>query len=202
MVIMMRDLSEIDDEEKMLSTLSPHAAPFHPYFKKEDSQFAIYNEGMPCLVVTTEADLSNLLHGIQDEALDEGFPPDAQEAAELEAVDDFVETMAALSLLEEREERARHEFNHIKKRWEVRRAEGLRGRPRPPMHLVDPKLHKTTTMSVVAVNSIVPYSHYHVQQEKMRLRESALSRRDFTVKKSSVMVQQRRAVIQQPRKQN
>ncbi|GAX10841.1 hypothetical protein FisN_31Hh048 [Fistulifera solaris] len=109
-------------------------------FDLPEDAFAIYNNGVPSLVLTTEQDIYDILHGIEDPL--ECFPPDAQEAAELEACEAFVETMAMLALLEEAEEQARHHFGHIRKRWEVRRQRGLIGRPKPAQHSVRIKPHQ------------------------------------------------------------
>jgi hypothetical protein len=104
-------------------------APFSFEETMPEDAFAIYNNGVPSLVLTTEQDIYDILHGIEDPM--ECFPPDAQDAAELEACEAFVETMAVLAMLEEAEEKARHHFSHIRKRWEVRRQRGLVGRPKP-----------------------------------------------------------------------
>lgn len=189
------------EEEKMMDhrTLSASAKPFHPHCFYEPVSVAIYNEGIPSMVLKSEDAVSQILHGIQDEALDEEFPPDAQEAAELEAVEIFVEMMAQLSLLEEMEERARTSFSHIKKRWEARRKEGLKNRPRSPKHMVDRSDHKTQTHTLFSsqCRSVVPYSHHH-NREKV-LQHEAVARRNETVRKMPVM---QRPVIQQPRKQS
>jgi hypothetical protein len=122
----------------MTSLLSPNAAAFHPFY--EPVNVAIYNDGVPSMTLVSEEEVCEILHGIQDEALDEGFPPTAADAAELEAVAAFVECMAMLAYMEEREEEARLTFCHIKKRWEVRRSEGLqlasrRTEPRNAKHI-------------------------------------------------------------------
>lgn len=178
-------------------SLSPNAAPFHPYF--EPCNIAIYNDGMPSLTLTSEADCSKILHGIQDEALDEGFPPDAGDAAELDDVDAYVEEMALLAFLEEQEQMARSDFSHIKKRWEARRKEGLKGRPRKPKHLVDTKKHVGRKSDAFAMNckSLVVHSHHH-HGSSMRARDVY---RDTIVKAKVIPSVQPRPVIQQPRKQ-
>lgn len=52
------------------------------------------------------------------------------DAAELDAVDDFLRALVDLSFLEENEEKTREDFSHtFKKRWEARRQQGLVGRP-------------------------------------------------------------------------
>ncbi|GAX21761.1 hypothetical protein FisN_31Lh048 [Fistulifera solaris] len=115
-------------------------------FELPEDAFAIYNNGVPSLVLPTEQDIYDILHGIEDPM--ECFPPDAQEAAELEACEAFVETMAMLALLEEAEEQARHHFSHIRKRWEVRRQRGLVGRPKPAHHSVRIKPHHLARCAV------------------------------------------------------
>jgi hypothetical protein len=143
----------ISSNEK--SCLSVDAAPFYPSgFCSEPVNIMVYNDGQPSMTCGSEKDLNDLLRGIDDEALDECFPPDAEEAYELESAEVFVKEMATLAMLEEREERARRTMSHLEKRWEVRRAAGLAGRPRPAMHAIEPvhhnvKIHpsKVTTLS-------------------------------------------------------
>ena len=48
------------------------------------------------------------------------FSSPIEDAAELDATDDFLRTMVDLYYLEEREEKARNGFSHVKKRWESR----------------------------------------------------------------------------------
>jgi hypothetical protein len=178
-------------EDSSVSRLSADAAPFYP--PEYDMGIAIYNEGVPSLVITSEADLNQVLHGIQDESLDEYFPPNAQEAAELEAVDMFVETLALLAMMEDAEERARS-FSHIKKRWAARRLENIKAHP--ARHMIRPAMHpqhfpKTT--------SIVPYSHHHRVQDRARVLHEMMRR--TPVQRKMMMSAKTRAVIQQPVKQ-
>jgi hypothetical protein len=123
----------------MTSILSPLAEPFHPFYSAVEVPNAIiYNDGIPCL--SFQGSESEFLHYITDETIDEVFPPDAQEAAEIEAMEVFVEMMASLAYLEEREEDIRSmEHNGLKKRWEARRE--LVDRPHPAKHLVTPVIH-------------------------------------------------------------
>lgn len=130
----------ISSNEK--SCLSVDAAPFYPSgFCTEPLNIMVYNDGLPSMTCGSERDLNDILHGIDDEALDQFFPPDAEEAYEMESAEDFVKEMATLAMLEEREERARRTLSHLQKRWEVRRSTGLTGRPRPAMHGIDPAKH-------------------------------------------------------------
>lgn len=112
----------------VLAMLSPSARPFHPKSMWKYPIFGIFAGGQPVLVPVKE---SGVIRGISDEALDEHFPPSAQEAAEMEAADQFVRVLANLSLLEDREEKNRSGLNHFPKRWEARRLQGLVGRPKP-----------------------------------------------------------------------
>jgi hypothetical protein len=143
----------------MTSILSPDATAFHPFF--EPINVAIYNNGVPSMTLVSEEEVCEILHGIQDEALDESFPPTAAEAAEIEAVADFVRSMAMFAYMEEREENARFTFCHIKKRWEFRRSEGLQGRPRKARHTVEEVKH--LPRSTLITTTLVPHTmHRHI----------------------------------------
>lgn len=103
--------------------LSPTAHPFHPIASPES--FQIFNDGIPSLVPLE----SDIIHGFSDDAIDECFPPTAEDAAELDAVEEFIRILVHLEMLEEREERVRNDFSLMPKRWAARRE--LQGRPRP-----------------------------------------------------------------------
>jgi hypothetical protein len=121
------------------TVLSVDAAPYYPTsLWKEPMNIMVYNDGVPSMTLATEKDCYDVLHGIDDETLDQFFPPDAEEAYELEVTEIFVREMVTLAFLEEREELARRTFCHLKKRWEVRRAAGPSGRPRPATHMIIP----------------------------------------------------------------
>jgi hypothetical protein len=93
--------------------------------------FIFDDQGMPILSPVDSEGESKIIRGISDEALDEKFPPTAEDAAELEAVELYVTTMASLAMLEEQEEKMRNDpAHHLPKRWEVRREQGLVRRPR------------------------------------------------------------------------
>lgn len=115
------------------SMLSPLAMPFtptRPGYEEYASFAAIYNDGIPAGVVVGNHADHEIIHNIPDVALEEIFPPSATEAAELDAVDDFIATIVHLSFLEDDEEMTRNDFGHsFKKRWEARRKLGLIGRP-------------------------------------------------------------------------
>lgn len=185
------NIKEIEDEELFDVTHSPsgsvlsaEASPFHPPATYHEAiDIAIYNDGVPCMTLVSEEDRCKILHGITDEAIDEGFPLDAADAAEIEVMEEFVIEMANLAMLEEREEQARQSFNHIKKRWEARRKQGpSQHGPRPRMNLIVPTEHVTKTPhnnhTPPTVSSLVPYSHsLRAMEDKMRAQEVVQSRR-------------------------
>jgi hypothetical protein len=225
------------------SVLSATAEPFVPsnFAPENDSSggadggyvyiendIAIYNDGVPCLTMTTEKDRRDILNGINDEAFigneDDPattcFPLDANDAAELEEMDAFVMEMANLSFLEEREEQARASFSHVQKRWEVRRQKGASHRgPHPRMNLIVPSNHNPTgtgasktpppSSSSNSISSIIAYSHaLHAHEERMRDKEvlaTSASRRGGGVDQRHVAsknnVKHIRRPIQQPRKE-
>mmetsp|Transcript_22053 Transcript_22053/g.46681 ORF Transcript_22053/g.46681 Transcript_22053/m.46681 type:complete len:207 (+) Transcript_22053:173-793(+) len=118
------------------SILSPAAPPFQPssfssVIAEGSSivEFAIFNNGVPSSVFYGIHPEHEVLQHIADEAIDETFPPTAEDVAEMEAAEEFVEFMAWLAFLDECDERARFSFSDIKKRWEARRAQGLVGKP-------------------------------------------------------------------------
>ncbi|KAL7558105.1 hypothetical protein ACA910_020054 [Epithemia clementina (nom. ined.)] len=183
--------------------LSPLAPEFYPSRIPEPNvDFCIFNDGVPSLVLSSESDIYDLLHGIPDEALDEEFHPTANEAAELDAAMDFVEMMAALAFMEECEERARASFDHVKKRWESRRAEGLTGRPRPAKHLVKAVPHG---MRLSSSRAIVSYEHnahraFMIDQKLLQREQDLRTKHEDAVNRKHVAKQ--RHAIQQPRKTN
>jgi hypothetical protein len=114
--------------------LSPLAHPFHPTNSMET--FQIFNNGIPSLVPLD----SDIIRGFSDEAIDECFPPTAQDVAELEAVEEFLRILAHLEVMEEREERVRHDISILHpKRWAARRE--LQGKPRPARSEKDQTAH-------------------------------------------------------------
>jgi hypothetical protein len=175
--------------------LSPLAQPFHPVIGEDPSLAIIYNDGVPSLAF--QGSHSEFLHTITDDAIDEAFPPDAQEAAELEAVEIFVEMMASFALLEEREEATRFVHAGLKKRWEARRE--LVGRPRPPKHLVHQVIHGGPHL--LDASEIVVYDHSPMMHEyRMRAREMRVAKQHMSKKRVSRGMPTR--PILQPRKQN
>ena len=195
--VLQPSISEIEEETMM--KLSPYAPEFFPSSTlKPDVDLCIFNDGVPSLVMSSHSTISELIDGIPDEALDEAFYPSAHEVTELEDMKDFVEMMAALSYMEECEERARTTFSHIKKRWESRRVEGLSGRPRPAKHLIKAALHGVTPSS----RALVCYQNQanrimHDQQMLHRDTDLRVKHRDIASRK-----QKHHYTIQQPRKLN
>lgn len=178
--------------------LSPLATPFQPS-SSSSMNGVIFNDGVPSLVSND----NEILHGIQDETIDECFPCDAADAAELEAVEMFVDILATLSVLEEREERARASFTGFPKRWEARREEGLVGKPKPShgsIELVD-HVHvgkAVTTKDLVLVDHrLTPAA---ILESRQRAREESRRINSRTEKKMGRINQPR--PLQQPRKQN
>lgn len=183
--------------------LSVTAKPFHPTFGTEING-VIYNNGIPCC--SFQGSDSELLHSITDEAIDEAFPPSAQEAAELEAVEMFVEMMANLAHLEEKEEMTRFSEDHVGlgKRWEARRE--LHGKPRPPKHLVHKVVHQKPNVAKISdlVVFDVERSHASLKEHRMIQRETERMARLTTPHKNKVVTNRHRKQmpVHQPRKQN
>lgn len=67
---------------------------------------------------------SSIIRGVSDEAIEELFPPTLEELQEMDEVDFFVAMLAEMTILEDRDERARS-FADIKKRWSSRRKDGV-----------------------------------------------------------------------------
>lgn len=165
------------------SILSPLASPFLPFSSGNEYQYfggsssaspefaAIYNNGVPSMVVTGDHNHGGectVLHNLSDETIEELFPPSAEEAAELDSVDSFVEVLADLSILEESEEKARHDFGKIAgKRWEVRREQGLVGRPKPARTTSAESSHHLGPMNEKETSLVG-----HDQKNTIRLRKS------------------------------
>jgi hypothetical protein len=157
----------------------------------------IYNDGIPSL--SFQGSHSDFLRSIQDEVLDEAFPPTAEEAAELEAVEIFVEMMATLSYLEDREEATRSVHAGLKKRWEARRE--LVGRPKPAKYLIKPVIHMQPT--VAGTTELVSHDHSNILEEhRMRQRGQQVRMTKLAYSKKYNKGTGHQKPIQQPRKQN
>lgn len=183
------------EEEATFSTLRADAKPFYAQ-TYEPVDIAIYNSGVPSLTVPNEQGLSDILHGIEDPM--DSFPPDAEDAFELEMAEQFVEEMANLSLLEERDQRARTHFTHVQKRWEVRRATGPRGRPKKAMNLIVPENHLSNKSANVTTLVVSSRHHRMHLQNKMHAEELKQRREPRSMKMTAMKHTQ---PIQQPRKQ-
>ena len=119
-------------------------SPLAPTFTPNTAQFAIYNNGVPSMVSAGEKGESEIIAGLSDEVLDIIFPLTAQDVAEMEECDAFVDVLATLSLLEDQECVYRQHFEQFhRKRWESRRENGLVGRPRPARNTISPKTYKS-----------------------------------------------------------
>lgn len=184
--------------------LSVTAKPFHPTHGTEVNSI-IYNDGIPSL--SFQGSDSEFLHSITDETIDEAFPPSAQEAAELEAVEMFVEMMANLAHLEEKEEITRFSEDHkgMGKRWEARRE--LRGKPFPAKHSIWPVVHRhkphAEKIGDLAIFD-VEQNHASLKEHRMIQRETERVARLTTPRGNKVITNRhkKQKPIQQPRKQN
>jgi len=183
------------------TVLSPLAAPFHPR-EGEETFCLVYNDGLPAASFVSGE--HEVLHNIQDDALEEVFPPDAAEAAELDAAQDFVMTMAFLGLMEEEEEMSRLDYSFARaKRWSVRREIGLKGRPQParPRSRLG---RDRSTSSAESETTIVPYdsaAHSYPSNYDSRVRARLIARSNRQVTRcGKAMHGHSSHSIQQPRK--
>mmetsp|Transcript_105811 Transcript_105811/g.296225 ORF Transcript_105811/g.296225 Transcript_105811/m.296225 type:complete len:181 (-) Transcript_105811:258-800(-) len=176
-----------------VSVLSPFAQPFHPIMG-EEVQPTIYNNGIPSM--TFLGSEHDFLCSITDETLDEAFPPTAQEAAELEAAEFFVELMANLASLEESEEAARSLHDGLKKRWEARR--GLVGKPRAARHIISPVNHGEPHLLDSHEIVVLDYTPLHIEN-RMRAKEHSMMTKPRINKNLGTKFGHKKP-IQQPRK--
>ena len=176
--------------------LSPLATPFQPAFSAPTG--VVFNDGVPSMVGSDH----DIVQGYPDEVLDEAFPPSAQDAAELEAVETFVDILATLSILEESEEKARNSFCHVKKRWESRREDGLLGKPRQPKGLIDIVDHDVSRP--LRTSDLVPFAHSNRVLATALLQSRQRSRDDFrrANRHGEKRAHHQPKPLQQPRKQN
>lgn len=184
--------------------LSVTAKPFHPVHGTEVNAI-IYNDGIPSC--SFKGSDTEFLHTITDEAIDEAFPPSAQEAAELEAVEMFVEMMAMLSHMEEKEELTRFSDEHtgLGKRWQARRE--LKSKPRPAKHSVKPVVHRHHPGEEKATELVgfdAERNHATLQEHRLRQREIQRMARLTTPRISKKVTNRHKnhTPIQIPRKQN
>jgi hypothetical protein len=135
--------------------------------------------------------------------LDEAFPPTAEDAAELEVCERFVEILAYLDLLERKEEATRLVHAGLKKRWESRRE--LIGRPKKgTRNVVKKSIHGGSKLHMK--NDLVIYDHSNtVLEHRMRGRQRTRMQKARVQKKQRAFMKAarlRKQSIIQPRKQN
>lgn len=182
----------------MTSVLSPQAAPFHPHVYYEPINLAVFNDGVPSLTFRSGSE-TEILHGIPDEAIDEAFPPTAEEAAELEACEIFVDLMVNLAMMEEREDAIRRTHAGLQKRWEARRKQIAH--PRPPKNVVQRVNHGDSHHLFGDTTSIVAFDHSDsLFEHKMRAKENSRMAKPIVSKKMGRSHMTFKKPIQQPRK--
>jgi len=125
-------------------------------------------------------------------------PHCSRQAAELDAADDFVETMAWLSYLDECDERARFSFEGLKKRWSARRADGLIGKPNPVREGVHAQ---TRSIHHVSETDLVSYAPRRFEEKPRKVGKMHGGQQYGHVPRN-VKTNHGFNVIQQPRKQN
>ena len=116
--------------------------------------------------------------------MDEAFPPTAEDAAELEAVEIYVELMARLDLLERQEEAERLVHEALQRRLHARR--GLVGRD----HTTSP------TNDLVVLSNSDKFLEYRMRAKEHSRREKPRCQS----KCKSTMKQAMKMPIHQPRK--
>jgi hypothetical protein len=126
------------------------------------------------------------------------------DAAELDALDDWLQTMIKLSILEDREELARR-FLLAKKRFETRRQQGLKGRPKPVSGTVKRIDHGETV--IPDETRLVHYGHHHRRKTlfldiEEKRRNFGASRNKPVSKHSTFYYHTHPMPLVQPRKQN
>lgn len=146
--------------------------------------------GLPSLKVVDKD--HEFVKGFSDATLDEAFPPNAQEAAELEACEQFNETLAHLDMLEHREEVSRLVRTELHKRWEA-----LTGkRPRVATRSVIDKAFLTSNE-----DSIPVYDHSaSLLEHRLRARERSRMHKRRVQKKNNFMKASFMKPIHQPRR--
>jgi len=179
------------------SFLSPTAKSFEPVY-----EFAVFNNGVPSCVYYDDYWGQELLRNIPDETIDYKFPPNAEEVAEIEAAEEFVETMAWLSFLDECEEKFRTNFDGLKKRWATRREEGLVGKPHPVKQIHNEPRARSGTVVDPSETNLVPLMNVPRPYELSRPVNRNLSKKADSRIKKIKGVHGRSIQIQQPRKQN
>jgi len=180
----------------------PLAQPFEPTASLE---FAIFNDGVPSSVFYGMHPEHDIVQHIPGDAIEELFPPTADDLSELEAADDFVETMAWLSYLDEQEEQARLNFAGYGKRWSARRKDGLIGKPNPPKqdrgryHDIDGGRSLSSSSSADEV-SLVSYAPRMFEVKPRKSGNSMYAARASVPKNARGVMHGHRGMIHQPRK--
>lgn len=131
----------------------------------------------------------------------------------MEAAEVFVEMMVRFSIMEDMEESARNNFDHLQKRWEARREEGLLGKPSLPREALPgmdiPKKNNHLN-SHTTEDRIVAIEHSHnilaAADLESRIRakqEKKLNRHQHHPKnQESLNMKRRVTLLRQPRKHN
>lgn len=123
------------------------------------------------------------------------------QAAELDAAEDFVETMAWLSFLDECDERARFSFEGLGKRWSARRAVGLVGKPNPMREGVTRTRSGTSSGSLSDETDLVSYTPRKFEEKPRRIGKM-YGGQQYGYVPRNVKTSHKKSLIQQPRKQN
>jgi hypothetical protein len=122
----------------------------------------------------------------------------------MDAVDDFVETMAWLSYLDECEDRTRFNFEGLQKRWYVRRAAGLVGKPKPTREVAETRA-RSGTMTHVSDADLISYTHRKFEEKPRKVGKvlgGQLYGHSHVPRNMKISRPGFQGPIQQPRKQN
>ena len=119
----------------------------------------------------------------------------------MDAAEDFVETMAWLSYLDECDEKARFNFEGLQKRWAARR--GLIGTPNPSREVLETRA-RSGTLTHVSETDLVAYTPRKFEEKP---RGKVLVGQQYGhVPRNMITTSRHRhgfhGPIQQPRKQN
>ena len=131
--------------------------------------------------------------------LDPHCSHNSNQAAELDAADDFVETMAWLSYLDECDERARFSYEGLGKRWHARRS--LIGKPTPMREGVQAKTRSGTFIGHASETDLVSYASRKFEEKPRKIGKMYGGHQYGRVARN-VRTNHGFNVIQQPRKQN
>lgn len=120
----------------------------------------------------------------------------------MDAAEDFVETMAWLSFLDECDERARFGFEGRGKRWSARRAAGLVGKPNPRRKVVVEPRTRSGTITNVSETEIVSYTPRKFEEKPRKMGKMNGGQQYGHAPRNIKTMSHGFNVIQQPRKQN